>query len=100
MSQEIFETSSEAFAATDEFYRSQSGFGCDMSKVTGWLTKNVPVPASGRREAAVANCDTIRLKVLKLRARNRIFVRRVKLAFASRCRNAAVSAAAARRLSA
>lgn len=48
MSQEIFESADEALAATDEFYRSQSGFGYDMAKVTGWLTKNVPVPKSGR----------------------------------------------------
>jgi hypothetical protein len=47
---------------------------------------------------AVATCGTIRLKLLKLGARVTISVRRVKLAFASSCPDAAVFAMAARRL--
>ena len=47
---------------------------------------------------AVATCGTIRLKLLKLGARVTITVRRVKLAFASSCPDAAVFVMAARRL--
>ena len=47
---------------------------------------------------AVATCGTIRLKLLKLGARVTISVRRVKLAFASSCPDAAIFALAARRL--
>lgn len=49
-------------------------------------------------ELAVATCGTIRLKLLKLGARVTISVRRVKLAFASSCPDAAVIVMAARRL--
>ena len=45
-----------------------------------------------------ATCGTIRLKLLKLGARVTITVRRVKLAFASSCPDAAVFVMAARRL--
>ena len=45
-----------------------------------------------------ATCGTIRLALLKLGARVTISVRRVKLAFASRCPTANVFARAARRL--
>ncbi len=45
---QVYGSPEEALSATDDFYRSQSGFGYDMKNVTGWLSKNVKVPASGR----------------------------------------------------
>jgi SAM-dependent methyltransferase len=45
---EIYDTPEDALRATDGFYRSQSGFGYDLKKVTDWLKANVQIPKTGR----------------------------------------------------
>jgi len=44
----VYDSAAEALAATDEFYRSQTGFGYDLDKIKAWLKAYVPVPKKGR----------------------------------------------------
>jgi len=62
------------------------------------LMCTVPRIGLAGTKLAVATCGTIRLKFLKIGARVTISFRRVKLAFASNCSDAAVFVTAARRL--
>jgi SAM-dependent methyltransferase len=48
MSHEVYESPDEALAATDEFYRSASGFQYSEEGVTEWLRSHVEVPGSGK----------------------------------------------------